>query len=297
MTIRYTCSQCESVMKIRDEKSGTDAKCPKCKTPFVVPAAQPTADADAESPDDFPVDMPFELTPDAEIPEITETPQLTPTAPVSKAPEASPGRPSVAELMREHEASKKKETAKKADRQEQTAETDASTGSAADMLARAYQQKRESSAKAPQKSRSEQRAEEERMAMMTFVRTRLLPGAAVLGVLITTWTWWVNREIYDGPPLYAVTGNITVSGSAAEGVRVEFAPSNPGPNDVVLSASAVTDSEGNYELMVYAGVYGAPAGTYVVGLVDSEGLPMQVPDAQVQQTVSDTAENSIDFQL
>ena len=37
MTIRFTCPGCESVLKIKDEKAGTDAKCPKCKRPFVVP--------------------------------------------------------------------------------------------------------------------------------------------------------------------------------------------------------------------------------------------------------------------
>ncbi len=37
MTIRVTCDQCGSVLKIKDELAGTDGKCPKCKTRFVVP--------------------------------------------------------------------------------------------------------------------------------------------------------------------------------------------------------------------------------------------------------------------
>ena len=37
MTIRFTCAQCGSVLKIKDELAGTDGRCPKCKTPFVVP--------------------------------------------------------------------------------------------------------------------------------------------------------------------------------------------------------------------------------------------------------------------
>lgn len=41
MTIRVTCEECGSVLKIKDELAGTDGKCPKCKTRFVVP--QPTA--------------------------------------------------------------------------------------------------------------------------------------------------------------------------------------------------------------------------------------------------------------
>ena len=38
MTIRVTCDQCGSVLKVKDELAGTDGKCPKCKTRFVVPA-------------------------------------------------------------------------------------------------------------------------------------------------------------------------------------------------------------------------------------------------------------------
>lgn len=43
MTIRFTCSECGSMMKIKDDLAGTAAKCPKCKTPFTVP--EPDADA------------------------------------------------------------------------------------------------------------------------------------------------------------------------------------------------------------------------------------------------------------
>ncbi len=39
MTIRFTCAECASVLKIKDELAGTTGRCPKCKTKFVVPAA------------------------------------------------------------------------------------------------------------------------------------------------------------------------------------------------------------------------------------------------------------------
>lgn len=78
MTIRYTCPGCESVLKIKDEKAGTDAKCPKCKRAFVVPQPEEddgieiesapsgkiTAAAPVDLPIDLPVDMPIELTPE-----------------------------------------------------------------------------------------------------------------------------------------------------------------------------------------------------------------------------------------
>ena len=40
MTIRFTCSECASVLKIKDELAGTSGRCPKCKTKFIVPAPQ-----------------------------------------------------------------------------------------------------------------------------------------------------------------------------------------------------------------------------------------------------------------
>lgn len=43
MTIRFTCTQCSSVLKIKDELAGTNGRCPKCKTAFVVPAVESEA--------------------------------------------------------------------------------------------------------------------------------------------------------------------------------------------------------------------------------------------------------------
>jgi hypothetical protein len=37
MTIRFTCAQCASVLKIKEELAGTSGRCPKCKTKFIVP--------------------------------------------------------------------------------------------------------------------------------------------------------------------------------------------------------------------------------------------------------------------
>ncbi len=39
MSIRYECDQCGSVLKIKEDLAGKPGKCPKCKTPFTVPAA------------------------------------------------------------------------------------------------------------------------------------------------------------------------------------------------------------------------------------------------------------------
>lgn len=43
MTIRYSCEQCGSVLKIKDDRAGKDAHCPKCKATFVVPMPDESA--------------------------------------------------------------------------------------------------------------------------------------------------------------------------------------------------------------------------------------------------------------
>ena len=47
MTIRYECTDCGAVLKIRDDKAGNAAHCPQCKVEFVVPAADSDGAGDA----------------------------------------------------------------------------------------------------------------------------------------------------------------------------------------------------------------------------------------------------------
>jgi len=54
MTIRYTCPECSSVLKIKDELAGTAGKCPKCRTKFVVPAPSSDESPKADEPDTSP---------------------------------------------------------------------------------------------------------------------------------------------------------------------------------------------------------------------------------------------------
>ncbi|MFN0054099.1 MAG: hypothetical protein ACKV0T_18115 [Planctomycetales bacterium] len=47
MTIRYQCEECGSVLNIRDEKAGTQGRCPKCKGEFRVPDPDGGSEAQA----------------------------------------------------------------------------------------------------------------------------------------------------------------------------------------------------------------------------------------------------------
>lgn len=48
MSIRYECEQCGSVLKIKEDLAGKPGKCPKCKTPFTVPAAAEDSETSSE---------------------------------------------------------------------------------------------------------------------------------------------------------------------------------------------------------------------------------------------------------
>ena len=50
MTIRFTCAECASILKIKDELAGTGAKCPKCKTKFIVPSPEAASASTGNQP-------------------------------------------------------------------------------------------------------------------------------------------------------------------------------------------------------------------------------------------------------
>ena len=318
MTIRFTCPDCQSTLKIRDEKAGTDAKCPKCKRPFVVP--QPDTDDGIEieephesalpqapvAPIELPVDMPIDLTPEvaSQTPFdpadfLASTPAAPRNTPASTPASASARKPSVAELMKDFENTKKSKERDKGrkttDTPRPTATAAETTGSAADALARAYQQKRDNASAAPALTKDDARAQEQRTVAINFLKTKLIPGLAALFIVGYAWSWYINREIYEGPPLFEVSGTVLQDGKPLANATVDFAPSNPTPNSEVLSATAITDEQGRFRLKAFDSQYGAPAGEYTVGITNSLGVPVNVPESLVHQTVS--PDNPNDFSL
>lgn len=322
MTIRFTCPDCQSTLKIRDEKAGSDAKCPKCKRPFVVPQPDEHDGIEIEEtsdtpqlntptkpapPVDLPVDMPIELTPEvsSETPFdaadfLASTPTTIRNNPAdtpATSPSASARKPSVAELMKDFENTKKNK-----DRDKGRKTTDAprnspsaaeTTGSAADALARAYQQKRDGASAPPPLTKDDARAQEQRTATIQFLKTKLIPGLAAVLVLGYTWSWYVNREIYTGPPLFEVAGTVLQDGKPLANATVDFAPANPTPDSNLLSATAITDDQGRFRLKAFDSQYGAPAGDYTVGITNSSGIPVNLPEGLIHQTISADNPNDI----
>jgi phage FluMu protein Com len=313
MTIRYTCTGCESVLKIKDEKAGTKGKCPKCKAEFLVP--QPEAEESAEialtsadEPIDEPadsVDMPIELTP--EVPESdTFDPLSVLGAPTSSAGprlsrgETSERKPSMAEMMRDFDAAKKGKEKKAASETVRTSAIAASAletaGTAADALSRAYQQKRDS-ASAPSKSAKDVKAQEERALLMEFITRRALPGLLLVGGLIYGYLTWMNTETWTGPELFEVTGQVSTGGVPAVGIRVVFEPISSGPDDNRTVAEAYTDPGGNFRLMYDASHFGCPAGDYNIGFAGVTGQPLNRAEGALKLTVKADGPNEFKITL
>ncbi len=315
MTIRYTCSDCQSVLKIKDEKAGTKAKCPKCKTPFVVP--QPGDDEDgieieseapaAQSPpvDDM-VDMPIELTPEVSAsddfdpmdvlsgPGPASSQDRRSAAPVTPAAR----KPSMADLMKDLEAAKKKEAKKSSAEMSRTTAASSlqTSGSAADMLSKAYQQKRES-ASAPPRSAKDVKAAEERALLLGFIKTRALPVLLLLIVVAYGLNWWLGQPTYNGVPLYSAVGVVTKGGSPLSGVKVIFEPIQNDPQDARSSYQGESDADGRFTLHVSSEIEGAAAGEYNVSFMDKNWAAITHPNGALKLTVKPDDSNEFKIEL
>lgn len=321
MTIRFTCDKCESVLKIRDEMADTKAKCPKCKTSFVVPAPpsgnSPTPEHVSEKVSQTPesledlVDMPLEVTPPVQFDtddgfdplDILATPATASVAP--KAIVDDKPKPSIAELMREHEASqagkKSRRNKSKSGLQETAAAGAMTAGTASDALARNYDQKRGKVSEPPPLTREERRAEEDKVAMKEFA---VKGGAALVGIIVCAYflAGWIFSEAI--PDLAYVTGVITVNGQPLNDAQITFSRQKS-PNGEDLGEEGAkpsigsTDPSGKYTLMYDSqqGIEGVLPGTHQLHIITSSGISYIVPPDQATQVVKVDETHTIDIKI
>lgn len=312
MTIRYICVGCESVLRIKEEKAGSKGRCPRCKMEFVVPHPEDDdgtagggqgGSRQAAPIDD--VDMPLELTPEIEdSPNSDSLDALRGAAATARAEAATslPGgmvkKPSVAELMREFEAGKKKSRRQDSESEvSRPAATAVKTaGTATDALSRAYQQKRES-ASAPVVSAKEAKAAERRALLMQYLMKKAGPLLAVIFLLLSAYYWYMTGNFYSGVPLYPVSGKVVSQTGDVEGLRVLFIPVLSGTDDPRGSAEGVTAADGSFQLTYQEPHKGAPAGKYEITVLGKSGLPLILTDGTPMLTVSDTEENKFEIRL
>jgi hypothetical protein len=314
MTIRYICAGCESVLKIKDEKAGTRGRCPKCKAEFDVPFS--TNDEGTEgtgrsatksvAPVDE-IDMPLELTPEVEDhPDFDPSDVLSPSIAQARtaSSESGPGtagkKPSIAELMRDFEAGKKKgrkkESQSEIHSQAVTPTAVKTVGTATDALSRAYQQKREA-ANQPTVSVKDAKAAEQRALFFQFLLKKAVPLSAAVILLLSGYYWYMTRDVYHGVPLYPVTGKLISQSGAVEGLRVMFLPVSSGIDDQRSSAEGVVGADGSFFLVYFEPHQGAPAGKYDVLVFATSGMPVMLAGGTPMLTVSDTETNYFELKL
>ena len=324
MTIRYACVECSSVLKIRDELAGTNAKCPKCKVDFVIPA--PTADARKSAkakqkvaqeelvpagglPTMPMVDMPTEVTPkvdpaDTDLLEIARAAAETAASAASEA--AAAPKPSIAELMKEHEETRKKKRGASPAKEKTDAASSSSlaamvtSGSAADVLTRNYDQKRGQSGEPAPMTREERRAAEQKEALRAFV-IKMWPVA--LGLVVGVYSLFSYMMSEPLPDLGYPSGVVTQNGQPLANVLVEFIPvvseSEVEGTTVKTVSSDYTDESGYYEIMYDAEqeIAGAVVGSHRIKITSLDGIGFNIPPDQATQTVENGSSAEINFSL
>lgn len=308
MTIRYECPDCGSVLKIKDERAGQQGRCPKCKSGFQIPDA-PTKVEPAVTEDDL-VDMPLEVTPMPVIPEQSATTSnefdpmgvLNSDSGSGRAASSIAGnetKPSVAELMKEHQQKRTKEEARRAKRQLNKlnpllADIETS-GSAADAITRSYEKKRGASSDAPLLNRDERRAAADRAAMFRF---GVQLGAALLATAVFGYFLFSYALSGSSTNLVQVTGKVTLAGQPAmTGYTIRFTPIQPrnGPPLEGGPSFARIDSNGKFRLRYDAQTAGAVVALHNITIEDEFGLPQPIPEGFSPREVNAEGDNVIEF--
>ena len=292
MTIRYQCPECDSVLKIRDDKAGTDAKCPGCKSKFTVPQPEEVA-AESDTAEETTPEKSAEKEKAEEKKPKKKSKQKAAAAAKKSADddfdaaaflmEDGPGAKASAGLVEEPKEQKGPATDSKG-RRLLTPNSSSSAAKRASMspAAAAADQQIDASANARDllsKTMDESRVRASTMPVtekkplfdFSGARQELIRYAPHIGgffVLLLV-CYWIGSSMFGGgvelPELRRVSGTVTVNGAPLSGVTVVFQPleaksgSGDGP-DQLRSATGNTNEQGYYELQYMQGVYGAPVG-------------------------------------
>lgn len=293
MTIRYVCDKCGSVLKIKDALAGTDGRCPKCKSEFVVPqagAASATASGGTEAPG-APEDAEFdpvaflmagEAKPSGKAPAKQAKPAAVPAEPdmrvsrqsaaaaytASDEPDVRVGRPSVADgtvdedelelQTRQRKAKRAPAVPSAAQSADEMLRVDASTN-AKELLTKTMEESRIRAAQMPQE-KTEPGVDYKEVARELGLRVvPLALGAVVLVVLTYKFADYMaggGPKLPEGVTLGRVSGTVTKAGVPLVGAQVTFIP----VDQRASAATGVTDEKGSYRLSYMEGMAGAVVG-------------------------------------
>lgn len=293
MTIHFTCTDCGSLLKIKDELAGTNGKCPKCKTSFVVP--EPMGEDSAEI---------------LVAPEEPEEPQpKSASADVKKA--ASPAKEKTAAQSAKSGAKQRKSASdddfdpaeflmgdgpkrsapafdssldepdeprpKKTVENESSSRPEKEAGSrfstsdfAKEMMMKA---KEESRLHAGDPLPDEGKGGFDYSGFMREVGLKA-GGGTVLVILLAYGLYvganWMMASRLKLPPLGYVTGKVTLDGTPLAGATVYFAPVQPDMADTkrdrARTSYGITDDQGEYTMIYYETTQGVAIGKCQVWL-------------------------------
>ncbi|MEW4489054.1 hypothetical protein AB1L42_13315 [Thalassoglobus sp. JC818] len=296
MTIRYQCPECDQVLKIRDDKAGTEAKCPKCKAKFVVP--QPTSEDSSEASGDSPPAKkkapspkseqkePAKAAKEAKKSEAKPKPAADPDDfdPAEFLMEDGPGAKASAGLVEKAPAEKGPATDSKGRRLMTPSSTSAAkrasmspaAAAAEDATVNASANARDLMTKTMEESRVKASSMPTTEKKPTFdfsgARQELIRYAPHIGGTLAAIfvAYFIAQSMFgegvELPPLYDVSGTVTVNGKALPNVTVIFEPldatkggTDDGPKRLRTS-TGVTDESGYFTLYYMQGERGAPKG-------------------------------------
>jgi len=329
MTIRYECDECGSVLKIKDDRAGTDGKCPKCKKKFIVPEPNEPSPEDAEAPapkkkkpasaatkDKAPAQKPAEKPQPAEKPEAEKKPAeneddfdldafLMEDGPV-KAKEPEPkagagggrktpsGRKRVVPTM-DDDAPQDMSPAAASAASAASAAMGASAN-AKDLLGQTAEASRIKASSIPE----DDRGPAIDYSMFRAQLMQALPYAVGVVVAVGLLYWLMSSMLatkVDVPPLAHVSGTVTLDGKPMTDYIVNLTPvfntfkTDGGDEIKVATASGVTDENGYFELIYIEGYPGAPIGKGRIWLSSTTATgAMKIPPQHATSATTDIRE-------
>jgi predicted Zn finger-like uncharacterized protein len=256
MSIRVTCEECGSVLKIKEELAGTEGRCPKCKTRFTVPAgdAPPTSPATkAVATDAGEFDPVAFLMADDGAKPGAKSAAARPTAVHERTEDASLPEPRVPRARHELKPAHASASGAADALLKGTA-----SANAKELLTRTMEEGRVRAAQMP--------TEPEREPAIDFrelfreLGMKIIP--LLLGIIVAAaGLYWLVYQVVGGgfkpsADLGRVSGVVTRGGKPVTGATVLFTPLDTR----AASASAITDEDGEYTLMYVEGIPGAVVG-------------------------------------
>jgi hypothetical protein len=296
MTIRFTCVECNSVMKIKDEKAGTTGHCPKCKKEFVVPqpgqedATSTSAKATeaVEEPTEESLEDEYQRILMGDSPSKSATRSNGPDSDTFLTSDSSDEHPTSTSVKSETRSSVADAAAPKT-RPRTTAEmADALINNTGEPASNKKTGKAFGAGKGDAGDVRAKAAKEAR----NYYLTRIGIGSAVV-VVLCFGMYYVMSSMMGGlkyPPLGSVSGTIKLDGAPLAGAAVTFQPMQEGPkaNTRIASSMGITDKAGHYTLQYVEGVQGAVVGKHIVQIRAQNDVGLDVVPIKYSMDPSST---------